>query len=229
MSKTNATLFQAGHILKLADQHNRTKEQLDELFKSGLLSDLFSVDGYKGIDRKAFRTFLKAETPITETQETSLLEEIKKVAVSGADRFEPSKVIKVDLTATAVVKIGYIDPKVQAVMSGVVEENISATELTLHRLTTKSKLQPVFKELGDRAATSWKHFFEMLSRQARGEHGDLRVDGWVNFAFLPDKSGKLWAVCAYWRDWRVGDRWEVGAVPIEVAYGWGPGNRFVSC
>ncbi|MEK7534853.1 MAG: hypothetical protein AAB563_00400 [Patescibacteria group bacterium] len=228
MSKSTMTIAQMGHIVGLFEKKGVTESQYHELNTSGLLTDLLDAKDYKRVDRKAFRACLRAQTRLSEPQDPPLLEVLKKIPVSGADRFEPSKVIVVDTSLTAAAKIGYIDPKVREIMAGVVEENIPATDLTLQRLARTSKLKPIFEELGDRAQTAWKHFFEMLSRQPRGEQGDLKVDGCANFAFLPDKKGKLWAVFAFWSDWGDGDRWKLNAYPIVFAVDWSAGVQFLS-
>lgn len=151
-----------------------------------------------------------------------LLRRVAEVAVGVHRKFVAAKVFVVDTRDTARVKIGYIGDNFKKVMSGVVEKNVKATGLDAYDLVKNSLDSPILEQLGDKAETSLAHFYELLTKQPKGEAGELLVNGYWNIFFIKGADGKLWAVYARWLA-SYGD-WVVRARPVDAG-AWLAGGR----
>ena len=147
-----------------------------------------------------------------------LLRQLATIAVGAVERFVVADHFKVDTSATAVVKIGYLGDSFKA--------NFPAVTLVAHNLERASLDAPILAELGDRAETFLAYLWELLSKQPRGEAGFLPTDGTWSIFYIKDRRGKFWAVGAYWYA-RCGG-WDVRALSVEDSLKWFAGYRVFS-
>ena len=107
-----------------------------------------------------------------------------------------------------------------------IEEPIEEQELGFHKLTKNSVDGPIIEELGGKAKaeTTLQEVFALISKQPKGEEGDLLTDGYANIFYVRDKENALRAVGVYWRD----DGWLVYAYSVEDPGGWHAGYQVFS-
>lgn len=145
----------------------------------------------------------------------------KGIKVSGAKRFIADKV------SLKEANIGWTGNNFDTHFLGKTEENVADATLVVHRLEKRSLDANICNELGqEREEVSIAHFFDLLKKQSKGEKGHLLVNGYANIAYIHDKNGNLWAVCAYWY---FDDRyWDVDAFSVEDPNVWVGGDQVVS-
>ncbi|QQG45918.1 MAG: hypothetical protein HYY55_02970 [Candidatus Niyogibacteria bacterium] len=156
-------------------------------------------------DPQGLQEYLRGLSP-----EFDLLKFVGTVRVDGAERFV------CDDEALKKANVGWTGSNFDRLFKGKVEENVSATELNIHKLKKPSVDQPIRKELGDKEEIHLVHFLNFLKNQN---------GGWC-IAYIRDKKGKLWAVRACW--FSVDRYWDVAARSVKHPFGWSAGSRVVS-
>ncbi|MEK7525572.1 MAG: hypothetical protein AAB561_00960 [Patescibacteria group bacterium] len=199
-------------------QTDVTTNQTDHLCK--IANDM-------GISRVSFQRWLDKEAAKMLATLKSLLEVVCTVAVSAVEHFAAADHFKVDTGDTTIVRIGYLGDNFRANLLSKVEKNVPAAELVVHRLTKNSLDKDIREELGaDCEETTLAHLWEMLTRQSRGQKGNLLTNGYANICYIKDAKGKLWAVNVYW-DADFGG-WHVCAGSVEYPLRWIAGYQVFS-
>ncbi len=113
---------------------------------------------------------------------------------------------------------------------GKVEEDVKSATIAIHRLEKPSRDHGIMAELGidiktKKGVIKLAHLYETIKAQAQGQEGSLLVNG-SNIAYIEDKNGKVWAVCAGWDS---GGRFRcVSAGSVEGPVGWCGGGQVLS-
>lgn len=199
-------------------QTDVTTNQTDHLCK--IANDM-------GISRVSFQRWLDKEAAKMLATLKSLLEVVCTVAVSAVERFAAADHFKVDTSDSAVVKIGDMGDNFRANFLSKVEKNVPAAELVVRRLTKNALDKDIREELGsDCEETTLAHLWEMLTRQSRGQKGNLLTNGYANICYIKDAKGKLWAVDVRWDAYY--DGWRVLASSVGVPHRWLAGFQVFS-
>jgi hypothetical protein len=206
---SDATLKQAGKVLALIARSGRSSDWVqNHLIGSGTLSDLLDVDDLVGMDRHARRRFLglSALNP-------PLLEEIGTVTVPATiEPFVVRNKFVLNTEEGAQVKIVFLERNFQKWFGGKIEEPVIEATLCYAKLRRPSLIRPVFKELGDKAETTFTQIYALMERQANGEEGVLFVNGRMNIFCVVNGL----AVIVYWH----GGGWYVTVRPVDNSFGW---------
>jgi hypothetical protein len=183
-----------------------------------IVNKLGGMDGVKG--------FLSGALVVTKVVVNKLLEFIGTVSVSAAEKFATADHFKIDTSASAEVKIGYLGDNFHSWFLGKTEEPSDETELRYQRLCKGSLDQPILDELGNVAETTTSMIWELLKLQPNGESGSLLTNGYANIFYVRDANGVLRAVGVRWSANYGG--WDVYAGSVEGPDEWGSGHRVFS-
>lgn len=113
--------------------------------------------------------------------------------------------------------ISYLGDNFKNNFLDVVEEQVKHCRLKQRKLLKSSVDGPILSALGgeDKAKIALANAYEFLKTADRKP--------WYIF-YIADKTGKVWAVDAYWRD----GGWDVGAYPVSDPREWRDGRVVVS-
>ncbi len=189
---------------------------------------LGTKEGKKTLEQIA-ELIVQAGKPVQEpvVKVTNLLRHLTTVSVSAREKFVAEDHFIMDTSASAKIRIGYLGDNFKKFFLGKTEENILACELTVRALERDSLDADIRRELTpEREETALAHFYELLSKQPKGEDGTLLTNGNWNIFYIKDTNGKLWAVHAVWDSSYGG--WYVRALSVEYLYGWSAGHRVFS-
>ena len=131
---------------------------------------------------------------------------VRALIVSG----EVKKLIRVDVSESAPVAIGYVNPVVTK-WFGKLQVELSADSTLRHdRLTRDSRDFPILGMLDGKEETTWSEIYSLMKAQPRGpasDEGSLLTNGYANIFYVRDAEGELRAVSVNWhagyRGWRV--------------------------
>ena len=183
---------------------------------NSMVKNIRKVAGRDGVER-----LLKSELSLGAPDTPPLLKLIGEVELSGVAKF---------VAADAFTKengIAYMGENFRKFILSVVEQNISATTLTVSDLTEAAKDMRIATalEVDRKGEVALAHFFELLQRQKKpGDLGSLRTDGGTNAAYIIGVDGNTWAVYAGLNS----DGWRVNVYPLGDRSRWDAGNRFLS-
>lgn len=191
---------------------------LHQWIQLGLSVDLGQVD-------------MGAVTALVRPNLLELIGTSNTTAITTFDVAAHIRVMTEEERKTAEVPIGWMNDDAQRIVKDLVETNVAAVALRRHKLLRDSVDEPIIAELGGGdditlITTRWAQMCEMMRAQAHGEEGDLRVNGYLNIFYIPDKDGTVWAADCRWRSGLGG--WGVGAYPVTCPYTWFVGNVVVS-
>ena len=139
------------------------------------------------------------------------------------------KLIRVDVSESAAVAIGYVDPVVTKWFGKLQVELSADTTLAYNRLARDSRDFPILGMLDGKEETTWGEIYSLMKAQPRGpasSGGPLITGGYANIFYVRDSEGELRAVSVYWR---AGDRgWDVDAYSVASRSRWDAGDRVFS-
>ena len=153
-----------------------------------------------------------------------LLELVTSVFVPSVEWFAAAEHFKVE-TRKAKVKIVVLAENFRNNFLEMIEENLPAGALRVHKLLKSSVDKLIIAELGEHD-TYLADLWMMLEKQPNGEEGSLLVNGWSNIFYIKSKNSQLWAVYAYWNATDGG--WYVRANSVTSPYEWDAGYQVVS-
>lgn len=87
---------------------------------------------------------------------------------------------------------------------GKIENPLKEQELRFGELTTGVVHRLIIEELGGeaKAETTLTEMFDQMSKQSKGEEGNLLTNNWANIFYIRDINGVLRAVLVHWEnDW----------------------------
>lgn len=122
---------------------------------------------------------------------TELLVPVAVTRVEGADFFVPEERFREGVADG--VCIYNIGKRFKEISFGRIERDIAPATLCNHRLQEDSFDSQIQQELGDGCETMFCYLWRLIQRQGLGQEGFLRVDGYMNRAYI---SG--WSVCVCW-------------------------------
>lgn len=157
-----------------------------------------------------------------------LLNMVTTIEVAGIASFVVKEKFR-ERETTDGVKIAWVGSNFRKNFFSKTEKDIAPATLRIQNLIEESPDTPILAELGDAAETKLAQLWELLRKQGSGEKGILLVDGWMNIAYILDKTGDhgdLWVVHAYCYVGRGG--WNIGARSIMSPGKWGAGLRVIS-
>lgn len=204
---SSVTLPQIADVIKKIDLFS-SKESLDELNKSGLLTDLLAAPGYTGVDRKAFRALLGAKTT-TDQSAAPLFEEVGRVSIPAISRFSMDEFLTVKDPS---FPISYLDPDLITIWGGLIETDIPAGTAVIDRLTRKSRFDNAWNSLTNPEELTFGQIVWMA------KNGKFRRDGWSEL-FKVDSS----LIDVYGQD----DGWYFRVNPFGLDYGRSAGNHVI--
>ncbi|MEK7142675.1 MAG: hypothetical protein AAB785_00525 [Patescibacteria group bacterium] len=183
---------------------------------------------------KAFKRFLRKEDhpwPEAVKVASDLFEfvtTVKQPAIPSFDAEAMFVVTPEEQRKTAKVLIGWVGPKLQGLVKGLVETDVAEATLNVRQLTRLATNRKIFDALGGEGGieVALAHVWQMLEPQGRGREGILLTNnGWANI--IPVRiNGVTWAVYCYWRP-DYGD-WDVEAYPVTYPNEWYAGDRVFS-
>lgn len=215
-----ATLGQAAKLLQLIVQSGKTEEELQELYASGLLTDLLKAD-VKRVDRNKFQQLLFGALTVVKTTASTLLKQVGIVDLPSTSKFIVSDLFA---ASSKEVKIAWIGDNFRNNFSSKVEDPQGETTLCVSKLKKNSLDMPIMAELGNGTETTLANVWQMLKKQANGEKGKLLTNGYANIFYVRDAKGVLWAVSVDWG----GDGWSVGTYSVAHPFGWSGGRQVFS-
>ncbi|MFA6495353.1 MAG: hypothetical protein WCV87_03295 [Candidatus Paceibacterota bacterium] len=178
-------------------------------------------------NREALKnTLRKSLLPPTKAVADSLLELVGTVTVPTSEKFVVVDHFKVDISANAEVKIGYLSDCFKSLFFGKIEEPSGITKLRCQRLRRNSLDKLILDELGDTAEMTLSGVWELLKLQPNGENGVLFASGRTNIFYVCDVNGELKVVSMH-REVSEGC-WYVFASWIEGQSGCHAGNQVFS-
>ena len=190
------------------------------------VSELREMANAKGVSRSRFQEWLVQEAAQVLDTLRPILSLVTSVILGPVEKFIAKDHFKIDTSASAKVKIGYLGDDFKRYFLGVVEQSVSKIELAAYRLEKNLLDEEILRELGDCAQTSLSHLWELLIKQGHGQEGILLTNGCANIFYILDAKGNRWPVDAHWYAC-YGD-WLVDAYSVDDPYGWDAGIRVVS-
>lgn len=162
----------------------------------GLLID--TIEKLSGDDGTDWAERLKSAL-----RKNDLLRRLGEVAVSAVKEFVVADNFKVGNAG-----ISSLGENFEINFLGRTEKNIKGSTLLVHRLEKVSIDAGIRAELiTDKKETSLAYFYELLSKQSKGEAGSLLTNGYANIFYVRDVSANPWAIIASWdscnRGWGV--------------------------
>lgn len=204
---SSVTLPQIADVIKKIDMFS-SKESLDELNKSGLLTDLLAAPAYAGVDRKAFQALLKTDSTVPARVEapTDLTQEVKRIAIPAIERFSLEEWFNAKKAKVPIAYVAELNKRF-----GQIETDIPAATAVFHRLTRLSQFDNVWKSLSNPAELSPGQIAWLI------DNDQLRTDGEADlFKFgsslvgaFRDNDGWCFDIYPSFRDgfkWRAGRR-----------------------
>ena len=151
-----------------------------------------------------------------------LLRRVTAVTLPAVTCFVAADCFRVNISKSAVVKIGFIGDNFKKYLLGKIEKGVQATTLAVDTLIRASVDALIRAELGvRREITTLAHIWELMKNQPSGESGVLLTSGYANIFYVIGVDGNVWAVDVRWSSFYEG--WYVHAYPVERPIGWGAG------
>lgn len=224
-----ATFDQATHLLELVKQKERSGScnWLQDLYDSGILSDVFAIPDPKKVNRvEVQRVFgILPSVGAVPAPPKPLLEPIGTVVIPATTKqFVARKRFVADTGRKARVKISWLGDDFKAWFLNKIEEPAAEATLRSAKLPRSSVDEPILTELDDTAETTLGEMFSLLERQPNGERGTLLNDDRANIFYVLDVAGALRVVGLYWR----GDGWGVHAHSVGSPFPWFDGSQVFS-
>ncbi|OGE83851.1 MAG: hypothetical protein A3B95_02820 [Candidatus Doudnabacteria bacterium RIFCSPHIGHO2_02_FULL_43_13b] len=216
-----ATLKQGKKFLGLIEEIS--DEQLQNLFGSGLLTDLLECPSPDLVDRKEFQRVLA----LAITKPKPILDLVSTVTIPArTTKFVAKDHFVVNTSGEAKVKISYLGDNFRKHFLGKTEEPTSETTFRCHKLKKLSRDIRIINKLGgeERAETTLSAMFALMEKQPNGEKGALLNNGYANIFYIRDAAGVLWAVYCCWRD----DGWYVSVDSVGNPGEWLDGFQVFS-
>jgi len=196
-------------LMKIMDEKGLTtaEQVVAQLVKTGAFADLCeaaSQNRLTDLDRQAHRRSLGLPR-----LSLKLVRRIDRPATGAFSRDDFFRLDNPD------VKFGYLDPNLEEIG----EESVSAEgpcRLSLHALldnVAEEKLWAVGKK------TTLADLKTMISRQPKGEKGDLLTNGQANIFFIGDRIVYVFLGS---------NGWHVEVYPLSGALGWREGSQLIS-
>lgn len=148
----------------------------------------------------------------------------RTISVVGSSRFIPGEKIRVGTVDG--VKIVYVDSTLEALMKGLIEENIPPANLRVERLARRANSSEISDELAERLAF-FSDLWELVKLQPRGEKGTLHIDGQANLIKI-QIGGFVWLVSARFGYWDVEHGWGFDAYQAASSVGWDADRQVIS-
>lgn len=195
---------------------------IDVSVLKGPLGELMDqLSGENGPARfEEFKLWLKKASSI-------LLRRVTAVSLPVVARFVAADHFKKNVSATAIVRIGFVGDNSKKYLLGKIEDGVQAATLAVDTLIKASVDTPIRAELGERREiTALAHLWELMKNQPNGENGVLLTNGYANIFYTIGLDGNVWAVNVSWYSFSEG--WHVRADSVEVPKGWGAGCQVFS-
>ena len=122
---------------------------------------------------------------------TRLLVPIATIKVTGADLFIPEEHFREGVADG--VTIYSVGTRFKEISFGKTEQDVAPATLCSYELQEDSPDSQIKGELGDGHEALFCYLWELIRGQGSGQEGFLRVDGYMNRAYVPG-----WSVCACW-------------------------------
>jgi hypothetical protein len=159
---------------------------------------------------------------------TKVLQSVKRGILIPAltEPFAVAKYFVRNISDEAEVKISYLGSNFTSWFQNQVVPAHAAGKLDSDRLTENSRDDRIIAELGiaDKVETTLDAVYDLLKRQAKGESGELLVNGYANIFYVRDSAGELRAVLVDWN----GGGWHVYAYSVSGPDEWNEGNQVFS-
>jgi hypothetical protein len=190
----NATLEQGMKVQKMIVDKGILTEQLQWVFDSGALSDLFDANP-ADFNRDAFRAFLGLKplnSPVVSLLPLLIPVGTATVAATTNPFVVRDRIVK-NTSKNAPVKISYVGDYFKECFYGKTEEAFGGSTLNYRKLSRSSVDGPIIAELGGeaRAETTLTEVYALMEAQKNGENGPLLINGYANIFYVRDAKGVL--------------------------------------
>ena len=187
---TRFSYDQIHHLKTLLEQKNVSPERLQELYDSGILSDLLDTWEPKKVNRERL---LRALLP-------SLFEPFSFIMIPDINRhFVVREKFVQDVGEKAPVKISHISDSFSNLFIAKVEDPITGMPLKYANLTRNTFDEEINEEIGRaNLETRLSQIFFLMTAQGDGKSGPLLVNSSANRFYARDDSFERRVVYVFW-------------------------------